>query len=354
MAGNNTDESGAARFRRRMAGRDRDEEHRPSTPLELLVDLCFVVAVAQVAAELHHAVAEDHLGAAVVGYLSVFFAIWWAWMNFTWFASAFDVDDLPYRLLTLMQMAGILVLAAGVPAAFEQGDFVTITIGYVIMRIALVAQWLRVAADSPASRGLALRYSLGVSLLQIGWIGRLFLPDATNNFTFVLLVIGELAVPIWAERAGSATPWHPGHIAERYGLFTIIVLGESILAGTITLQAALTETGLSWSLIGIAAGSLVLIFGMWWCYFARSAEELRPVVAALAVAIPLALFLAMLGVLQTGIDRSRPVVVRHALGAGAVLTVAACAGALTLPGTVLAMAVAVSVLVGLAAADRPA
>ena len=49
----------------------------------------------------------------------VFFAIWWAWMNFTWFASAYDTDDAPYRVLTLVQMAGVLVLAAGVPTAFD-------------------------------------------------------------------------------------------------------------------------------------------------------------------------------------------------------------------------------------------
>ncbi len=75
----------------------------------------------------------------------VFFAIWWAWMNFTWFASAYDVDDVPYRLLALVQMGGVLVLAAGVPSAFEHQDFFGITLGYFIMRIGLVAQWVRAA-----------------------------------------------------------------------------------------------------------------------------------------------------------------------------------------------------------------
>jgi low temperature requirement protein LtrA len=73
---------------RRMVSRFRDEEHRAATPLELFFDLCFVVAVAQAAEDLHHYLSEDHLGHAIVSYLMVFFAIWWAWMNFTWFASA--------------------------------------------------------------------------------------------------------------------------------------------------------------------------------------------------------------------------------------------------------------------------
>ena len=76
-----------------MGSRDTSEEHRASTPLELLYDLCFVVAIARAATLLHHAVSHGDAGYAVVSYVLVFFAIWWAWMNFTWFASAYDNDD---------------------------------------------------------------------------------------------------------------------------------------------------------------------------------------------------------------------------------------------------------------------
>ncbi len=122
--------------------------------LELFFDLCFVVAVAQAASALHHEIAEDHVGDGVVGYATVFFAIWWAWMNFTWFASAYDTDDVAYRLTTLVQIAGALILAAGVPDAMDGGDFAVITFGYVVMRLAMVTQWLRAAAPTPrAGRG---------------------------------------------------------------------------------------------------------------------------------------------------------------------------------------------------------
>jgi Bacterial low temperature requirement A protein (LtrA) len=98
---------------RRMSGRDPGEAHRASTPLELLFDLTFVVAVARAGIELRDALAQGHAGHALAGYAAVFFALWWAWVNFTWFASAYDTDDMPYRLLTLLQMAGVLVFAAG-------------------------------------------------------------------------------------------------------------------------------------------------------------------------------------------------------------------------------------------------
>jgi low temperature requirement protein LtrA len=114
---------------RRMEPRDPDEEHRVSTPLELLVDLTFVVAVAQASASLHHARAAGHASSALQAYPVVFFGVWWAWMNFTWFASAYDTDDAVYRLATLVQMAGILVLAAGVPRAFEHHDFAVVVLG---------------------------------------------------------------------------------------------------------------------------------------------------------------------------------------------------------------------------------
>jgi low temperature requirement protein LtrA len=96
-----------------MTARAVDEPHRASTQLELLFDLTFVVAIAAIVVQLAHGVAEGHAADVVGLFLQVFFAIWWAWMNFTWFASSYDTDDVPYRLLTLVQMGGVLVLAAG-------------------------------------------------------------------------------------------------------------------------------------------------------------------------------------------------------------------------------------------------
>src|SRR3954466_6767554 len=147
----------ALRWRVPMTGRPVDEEHRVATPLELLFDLTFVVAVAQVAAELAHGIADDKVGDSLLGFVMVFFAIWWAWMNFTWFASAYDTDDVPYRLLTLVQMAGVLVFAAGIPRAFDREDFLIVVVGYIIMRLAMVLQWLRAGQANPESRAVALR-----------------------------------------------------------------------------------------------------------------------------------------------------------------------------------------------------
>jgi low temperature requirement protein LtrA len=262
----------ASPWYRPMLARRPDEEHRTATPLELLFDLCFVVAVAQAAAELHHAVADDHVGAGLLGYLTVFFAIWWAWMNFSWFATAFDVDDVPYRLTTLVQIAGGLVLAAGVPAAFDRDDFAVITWGYVIMRLAMVAQWLRAARSDPEHRPTALAYAAGVTIVQVGWLLRLLLPDGLLLPSFFLLVVAELAVPALAERRGQPV-WHAEHIAERYGCFTLIVLGESVLSATVALEAAFGESEHPVGLITLGVTGLVILFSMWWIYFEQPGHE---------------------------------------------------------------------------------
>jgi low temperature requirement protein LtrA len=297
---------------RRMSGRDPGEEHRAATPLELLFDLTFVVAVAQAAAQLHHALAEGHFGSGLAGYAAVFFAVWWAWMNFTWFASAYDTDDVLYRLLTLLQMAGVLVLAAGVPSAFKHGDFSVVVIGYVIMRVAMLAQWLRAAREHPEGRSGALRYAAGIALVQAGWIARLWAPGVWAPTTFVVLVAAELAVPAWAEYRGMATRWHPGHIAERYGLFTIIVLGEVILASLSGVQSAVTDQGLSADVLLIALGGLLLVFTLWWTYFTGGDVRLTTLRTALTWGYGHYLVFAALAALGAGMQAALDASQHHA------------------------------------------
>ncbi|WP_437059118.1 low temperature requirement protein A [Streptomyces sp. enrichment culture] len=252
---------------RRLTARGRDEAHRVASPLELFFDLCFVVAVAQAGLQLVHAVAEHHAGEGILNYAMVFFAIWWAWMNFTWFASAYDNDDALYRVVTLVQIAGVLVLAAGVARAFDEHDFVTIWLGYLIMRLAMVAQWLRAARSATgAERTTAVRYAVGVLICQVGWLGLVLLPEPARPWLFLVMVIAELCVPVLAER-GFETTWHPHHIAERYGLFTIIVLGETIAAATVAVQSGVEENDALGELLPIAAGGLLIVFSAWWIYF---------------------------------------------------------------------------------------
>jgi low temperature requirement protein LtrA len=375
----------------RMRARSIDEPGRVSSPLELLFDLTFVVAIASIVGQLAHAIAEDHLGTALPNYLMVFFAIWWAWLNFTWFASAYDTDDVPYRLLTMLQMGGVLVLAAGVPSAFESGDLTLITIGYFIMRVALVVQWLRAAAQDRDGRTTALRYSIGISVVQALWILRLFLvqgwPFGAQVAIFAFLAVCEMAVPIWAERVGM-TSWHPHHVAERYSLFTIIVLGESVLASSVSVQSVVSAGSSSGEFVLLAASGLALLFGLWWVYFLEPAHEglernrnrsyfwgyghyfvfaslaalgaglevsveaighhleAPAVVVAYSIAIPVAVFLVAMWVLYRPLIR--PTVIPPALSLGAavvILLLPLLTGVLPLAGVVLAITLVIALVI---------
>jgi low temperature requirement protein LtrA len=255
-----------------MRGRDPAEEGRASTPLELLFDLVVVVAVALAAQRLHQALVDGLGLASLVSFVLVFFAIWLAWVNFTWFASAYDTDDVVYRLGVLVIMTGALVLAAGVPRVFDQRDFTLAVVGYVIMRLALVTQWIRVAIDDLPRRQTALRYAAGVAACQVGWLSLLVAPRLWP-LAWVTLVPIELLIPAWAERAARA-PYHPEHIAERHGLFMIIALGESVLAASLAIQGVLGAGGVTFALVAVIVGCLLIVYSMWWIYFDRPEEHL--------------------------------------------------------------------------------
>jgi low temperature requirement protein LtrA len=255
-----------------MRGRDPAEEGRAATPLELFFDLVVVVAVALAAGRLHYALVDGVGFASILSYALVFIAIWLAWMNFTWFASAYDTDDVVYRLGVFVIMTGALVMAAGVPRIFDQRDFTLAVLGYVIMRIALVGQWIRVSIDDGPRRRTARRFAIGTTACQVGWLSLLVAPQLWPLAWATLLPL-ELLIPAWAERAGRTT-FHPEHIAERYGLFMIIVLGESVLAASIAIQGVNGAGDVTAELVAVIAGSLLIVYSMWWIYFDRPEEHL--------------------------------------------------------------------------------
>lgn len=198
-------------------------------------------------------------------------------MNFTWFSSAFDTDDVSFRLTTFIQMFGSLILAAGIHSLFaEDPNIWMVYIGFVVMRVGLVAQWLRVAVQSLQYRKSALTYAVGVSVMQVLWAVLLFLSGKSSWFfplAFVLCM-GELLVPVLAERH-EVTPWHPHHMAERYGLLVIIVLGEGILGTLNTISNAIGGHGWHWmTMFSFGLGAMGLVFALWWCYFSLPSEKI--------------------------------------------------------------------------------
>jgi low temperature requirement protein LtrA len=262
--------------RRRFSGRDPDEAHRASTPLELLYDLTIVVAFGTAADELAHFIAGDHVPAGVAGFVFASFAVSWAWLNYSWFASAYDTDDWVFRLATMVQMVGVIVLSLGLPQMFESLDRGgtldnrVMVGGYVIMRVALVFLWWQVSRQDPERRRTARSYMVFVGAAQLAWVALAVagLSVGPALVAFAALIVVEMAGPLLAERPAH-TPWHPHHIAERYGLLVIITLGEVILGTVAALNAVVHgETGWSVDAALLAVAGVGLTFGCWWMYFA--------------------------------------------------------------------------------------
>lgn len=260
---------------RRMGGRDPHESNRTATSLELLFDLTFVICFGIAASQFSHAMAEAHYLAALSGFAFASFAICWAWVNFSWFSSAYDTDDWIFRVMTMTQMIGVIVLAIGLPrmfASLENSDGLVDTsmmvLGYVIMRIALVLQWIRAMKQDPLHRRACLTYAIGITVTQAGWIGLLFVdPSAVATAAIVLsLVLAELAVPRLAEKQDGGTPWNAHHIGERHSLFAIIALGEGIVGTVALLSAAVEAHGWTADAILACISGVGLAFGMWWIY----------------------------------------------------------------------------------------
>ncbi|MFH8793691.1 low temperature requirement protein A [Streptomyces sp. NPDC017941] len=270
---------GLAHSRTPMTGRDPREHGRVSTPLELLFDLTFVVAVGTAASQFAEMVAEGHPGQGVVAFALAMFAISVAWISFSWFASAFGTDDWLYRVLTMVQMMGVVVFALGLPAMFhsvEEGGHLELramVTGYVVMRIAMVSQWRRAARESPSFHAVGTANIRWTVIAQIGWavVGFADLPPAAVFAAFVVLAILELVLPVLTQGSAGGTPWHPHHVAERYGLFAIITLGEGVV-GTVASSGDLLGggDGTHWTgnAVAVVVAGVGLTFGMWWVYFA--------------------------------------------------------------------------------------
>jgi low temperature requirement protein LtrA len=260
---------------RRMTGRDPDEAHRSATPLELFFDLVFVAAFSQAGTQAAHLLELGHFVPATFGFVFAVFAIAWAWINYAWLASAYDNDDIFFRVATMVQMIGVIVLALGLPQTFtsiDEGGALenrAVVLGYVIMRVAVIALWVRAARHDPAHRRTAVTYAVLVSAAQVGWIALLVAnPPLTGAIVaWGVLVAFELAVPIIAQRRGGRTPWHAHHIAERYGLLVIITLGEIVLGTILAISAVVEEQGWDLEAVLVTVGGTMLAFALWWVYF---------------------------------------------------------------------------------------
>ena len=234
------------------------EGERKVTWTELFYDLVFVVAVAGLGGRL----LDDPTirGAAV--FTGLFIPLWWAWAGFTFYADRYDTDDLGQRILAVAQMATIALMAASI-SGDETDSLVAFALAYVGARVILIVMYLRARRHVPETHNLVSGYVQGMSIAVVFWLISVFVPEPFRYLLWAIGLLIDVYTPYRLRRIQAKVPLDVAHLPERFGLFTILVLGES-MAATV---AGLGHEGWDAGPAVTAVLAVIVAAGLWWVYF---------------------------------------------------------------------------------------
>ncbi|BAY75325.1 low temperature requirement A [Nostoc linckia NIES-25] len=234
------------------------EEERHATWLELFYDLVFVVAVSQLA----HNLKEDISLSGLFGFVVLFIPVWWSWIGTTYYANRFDSDDVEHRLLIGIQMLTAAAMAVNIHHGLGESSS-GFALSYALGRAVLVIEYVRAGIHIPSARPLTTRYAIGFAIAALLWLISAFIPIPWRFALWTLGIIIDFTTPLTARKFQLRLLPHASHLPERFGLFTIIVLGEAIIAvvNGVSEQKWQTSTVIS------AVFGLIIAFSWWWVYF---------------------------------------------------------------------------------------
>ncbi len=233
-----------------------EQSHRQATWLELFYDLVFVVAVGQ----LGHRLASHHDAAGVWTFIGLFIALWWTWASYTFYADRYDTDDLGQRVLAVAQMVSVTLMAASIGA---EDSLTSFAVAYVLAWLVLLTMYWRAYRHVEVSRVLVGGYLQGFAAGLAFWVVSIWVPGPTKYVLWAIGLAIQLYTPWRVREHQKKVPLSVSHLPERFGLFTILVLGESLVAVVAALSHGHWELGLT---IGGILGVLVAS-AMWWLYF---------------------------------------------------------------------------------------
>jgi len=235
------------------------EEGRKVTWLELFFDLVFVAAVAQVGTHLR----DDYSLAGLLRFSLLFVMIWWAWLGHTTFSTRFDTDDVVQRALTGLQLFLVAVMAVNATGALDSRDSAGFAAAYSVMRLVLAGQFLR-ARRVRRARALTTRYATSCGVAAVLWLASALVPAPARFWLWAVALALDIGTPLLSTRHLVDVPHDAAHLPERYGLFSIILIGESMAA----VMAGMGHQDY-WSVRAASAAILgmTMVFATWWVYF---------------------------------------------------------------------------------------
>jgi low temperature requirement protein LtrA len=252
------------RIRSRLMRQHTGEEQR-ATNLELFFDLVYVFAVTQ----LSHLLGS-HLGLSGAGQTALLLlVVWWAWVYTTWMTNWFDPDSPLVRMLLIAVMLASLAMAIAIPTAFGERALV-FALGYTCLQV--VRNSFVVWATEPGSQLHEAFVRISAWSVAVGalWIAGALAHDGARAAIWIVALLVDYAGPAagyWVPRLGRtpAQEWdiEGSHFAERFQLFIIIALGESIVLTGSTAAAERIDVAKA---LAIATAFLITA-ALWWLYF---------------------------------------------------------------------------------------
>jgi low temperature requirement protein LtrA len=246
----------------RLRTAETEEEHRRATWLELFFDVVFVVAVA----ELSHQLVVDHSADGFLRFAGLFVPVWVAWQGYMAYADRFDTDDLGFRVALFVAMLAIAALAVLLGDVAHGEHTAGFAVSYVVLRSVMLVLYARAWRAVPEARPLIRRYGSGYSIAVAAWLASLAVQPPARYVVWGLAIALELSLPPLSIRLHRRVPTSGSHLPERWALFTLIVLGESVVA------VALETAGTNWRFVSAVAAVLgfAAVAAVWWLYFDRA------------------------------------------------------------------------------------
>jgi low temperature requirement protein LtrA len=239
---------------------EEEERERRVGWLELFYDLVFVVVIAQ----LSHYLAEHITLQGVITFGLLFIPVWWVWIGNTFYNERFETHDVSNRIFTFLQMVPVAGLAVSVHAALGETS-TEFALSYIAVRILLIIMWLRGGWHEKIFWPVARRYATGFSLSVLLFIISLFTPPPWRFMLWGLGLLIDLITPITTLKQQIGLPrLSTSRLPERFGLFVIIVLGETVVGvvNGVAEKPLISPEVILTGILGMALG-----FGLWWVYF---------------------------------------------------------------------------------------
>lgn len=248
----------------RLYSGNQEGSPRHATWLELFFDLVFVLTMAELAHLLHSHPDWNGLFSFVV----LFVPVWWLWIDFSYYADQFDVDQGIYRLTFFGVMLGVVVLALNTPEALSEGS-ANFAMAYAALRLIIIALYMQAWRLVPQARELTARYTLSFSIAFFFWLASIVVPSPVRFVLWAIALTIEISNGPITYLTIRNVPQQESHMDERFGLFVIIVLGEAIIA----VASGVADTAWQWQNVLTAVGGFVTALSLWWMYFERIEES---------------------------------------------------------------------------------